>query len=116
MKLLLQVVLSALLGASIRAHSVSFGNGNYNASNPGHLMDYRTAIWLDLDSMTEDCAKCLLDNVNPTTAQTCCQDAVLEIFENGKNSYIEEACGSAPLSACKPITELTKRTIKVSTE
>ena len=115
MKLLLQVVLSALLGASIRAHGVSFDNGAYNATNAGHILDYRTAIWLDLDSMTDECTACL-DNVT-STPQTCCIDAVFDIFVNGRNSYIQEACGSGNLPACPDNpSELSKRTISVSTE
>ncbi|GMH95400.1 hypothetical protein TrVE_jg2489 [Triparma verrucosa] len=109
MKLLLQVVLSALLRASIRAHGVSFDNGAYTATNPGHILDYRTAIWLDLDSMTDDCTTC--QNDDPMIAQTCCKAAVLDIFQNGRNSYIK-ACGSSNLPACPDDpSELPKRTI-----
>jgi len=108
MKLLLQVVLSALLGASIRAHGVSFDNGAYNATNAGHILDYRTGIWLDLDSMTDECTACLAN----VTSQTCCIEAVFDIFVNGRNSYIQEACGSGNLPACPDNpSELSKRTI-----
>ncbi|GMH59535.1 hypothetical protein TL16_g02849 [Triparma laevis f. inornata] len=102
MKLSSTSLLSLLLALSFApssavAHNITFGNGLYTSMNEGHILTHRAAIWLDLDSFTTQCTAC---TGTPAEQQTCCQNAVRMIYENGLNSKVDVACGEDGLPTC----------------
>lgn len=114
MKLFFTPSLSLLLALSFAlstavADTIKFGNGRYTSMNEGHILTHRTAIWLDLDSFTTQCTAC---TGTPPEQQTCCQDAVRMIYENGLNSKVDVACGGDGLPACPDPAMLPNRSIQ----